>query len=236
MKAFVKEYVAGCAICQQNKIITWWNQLPLQPIGPEERPMPFAMMSVDFMVKLPLLKGNDTILTVTNQGCTKVVILVPCWEDMGTEAIADLFKEHIFPIQASHKAYLGLEHPLHVFMVQRTVSHPWNRSKYEYRIPPTNRQSIRGDKPDHGRALANILQPPSEQLGRMACAGTVHYKQPPFKHDEKSTVWSLDGTHPASTSNRKRPQGFRPDNTTKDPWINKGGSCAGHVACRIHTE
>ena len=55
------------------------------------------MMSVDFVVELPLSKGNDSILTVTDQGCTKVVILVPCREDMGAEAVANLLKERVFP-------------------------------------------------------------------------------------------------------------------------------------------
>ena len=97
MKAFVKEYMAGCAVCQQNKTITQRNQPPLQLIGPEEKPLPFVTMSVDFVVKLPLSKGSDSILTVTDQGCTKAVILVPCREDMGAEAVAELFKERVFP-------------------------------------------------------------------------------------------------------------------------------------------
>ena len=97
MKAFIKEYVAGCAICQQNKMIMQRNQPPLQPIGPEERPLLFAKMSVDFVVKLSLSKGSDSILTVIDQGCTKAVILVPCREDMGAEAVAELFKERVFP-------------------------------------------------------------------------------------------------------------------------------------------
>ena len=97
MKTYVKEYVAGCAVCQQTKTITLRNQPPLQPITPKEQPLPFATMSVDFVVKLPKSKGNDTILTVTDQGCTKVVILVPCQEDMGAEAITELFKERVFP-------------------------------------------------------------------------------------------------------------------------------------------
>ena len=74
MKAFIKAYVARCAVCQQNKTIIQRNQPPLQPIGPEEKPLPFATMSVDFVVKLPLSKESDSILTVTNQGCTKAVI------------------------------------------------------------------------------------------------------------------------------------------------------------------
>ena len=97
MKAFIKEYMAGCAVCQQTKTITQRNQLPLQPITPEEHPLPFATMSVDFVMKLPEFKGNNTILTVTNQGCIKVVILIPCREDIGAEAIAELFKEWVFP-------------------------------------------------------------------------------------------------------------------------------------------
>ena len=97
MKAFVKEYVAGCAVCQQNKTITLRNQPPLQPIGPGEKPLPFAMMSVDFVIKLPLSKGSNSILTITDQGCTKAVILVPCREDMGAKAVTELFKERVFP-------------------------------------------------------------------------------------------------------------------------------------------
>ena len=97
MKAFIKEYVAGCAVCQQMKMITRQNQPPLQLITPEEHPLPFTTISVDFVVKLPESKGNNTILTVMDQGCTKVVILVPCQEDMGAETIAELFKERVFP-------------------------------------------------------------------------------------------------------------------------------------------
>ena len=54
-------------------------------------------MSVDFVVKLPESEGNDTILTIMDQGCTKAVILVPCRESMGAETIAELFKEQVFP-------------------------------------------------------------------------------------------------------------------------------------------
>ena len=97
MKAFVKEYVAGCAVCQQTKTIKRRNQPSLQPITPKEHPLPFVTMSVDFVVKLPESKGNDTILTITDQGCTKAVILVPCREDMGAETIVELFKEQVFP-------------------------------------------------------------------------------------------------------------------------------------------
>ena len=52
---------------------------------------------MDFVVKLPKSKGNNSILTVTDQGCSKVVILLPCEETMGSEKIAELFKNRAFP-------------------------------------------------------------------------------------------------------------------------------------------
>ena len=51
---------------------------------------------MDFVVKLPKSRGSDSNLMVTDQGYTKVVILVPCWENMGSEEIAELFKECVF--------------------------------------------------------------------------------------------------------------------------------------------
>ena len=49
------------------------------------------------MTKLPESRGCDTILTVTNHDCTKAVILIPCKENMGSEEVARLFRDHAFP-------------------------------------------------------------------------------------------------------------------------------------------
>ena len=48
-------------------------------------------------MKLPKSQGNDTILTITDQGSTKAVILIPCNETMGAEQLAGLYKEQAFP-------------------------------------------------------------------------------------------------------------------------------------------
>ena len=69
----------------------------MQPIDSKENAVPFLTIAVDFVTKLPLSQGFDTILTVTDQGCTKAVILVPCKETDGTKEIADPFKDHVFP-------------------------------------------------------------------------------------------------------------------------------------------
>ena len=97
LRQYIINYIKGCAICQQNKTITTRNLPPLQPIVPEEGSAPFSTIAMDFVVKLPESKGSDSFLTVTDQGCTKVVILVPCRENMGSEEIVELFKEHVFP-------------------------------------------------------------------------------------------------------------------------------------------
>jgi hypothetical protein len=93
----IKEYVRGCAKCQANKTVTRRNVPPLDPIIPEGEPTPFAHIAVDFITKLPLSEGHDTIMTITDQGCTKAVILLPCSEGSGSEDITRLFLERAFP-------------------------------------------------------------------------------------------------------------------------------------------
>jgi Integrase zinc binding domain len=96
-KQDVEEYVKGCATCQANKTITQWNIPPLDPIIPEGEPIPFSHIAIDFITKLPLLEGYNTIMTITDQGCTKAVILLPCSKESGSEDITKLFLERAFP-------------------------------------------------------------------------------------------------------------------------------------------
>ncbi len=35
---------------------------------------------MDFITKSPLSEGHDTILTITDQGCTKMALFIPCSE------------------------------------------------------------------------------------------------------------------------------------------------------------
>jgi transposase InsO family protein len=52
---------------------------------------------MDFIVKLPMSKGYDSILTITDHDCTKAVILLPCKETIDAPGVAALFKERVFP-------------------------------------------------------------------------------------------------------------------------------------------
>ena len=55
---------------------------PLNPIIPQKHLEPFSTMSIDLITKLPASRGFNLILTITNQGCTKAAILIPCQEAM----------------------------------------------------------------------------------------------------------------------------------------------------------
>jgi hypothetical protein len=53
-------------------------------------------VALDFIVKLPISQGFDSILTVTDQGCTKAAIFIPCNEDITAEETAALYIKHVF--------------------------------------------------------------------------------------------------------------------------------------------
>ena len=48
------------------------------------------MIAMDFIVKLPESAGFDSILTITDHDCTKMLI-IPCRETITAEGVAELF-------------------------------------------------------------------------------------------------------------------------------------------------
>ena len=53
---------------------------------------------MDFIIKLLVSNGFDTILTITDHNCTKAVILLPCREEIDALGVAKLYLRHMFPI------------------------------------------------------------------------------------------------------------------------------------------
>jgi hypothetical protein len=96
MRLDITEYVKGCAECQRHKVNTRLTKAPLQPIYPKLEAAPFETVALDFIVKLPVSQGYDSILTITDQGCTKVAIFIPCNEDITAEETAALYIKHMF--------------------------------------------------------------------------------------------------------------------------------------------
>ena len=91
----VAEYVRGCGECQQHKVNNRPTKAPLQPIYPQEDTTPFAVVALDFITKLPASNGYDSILTIMDQGCTKMVHFIPCNETITAKGTAQMFLKTI---------------------------------------------------------------------------------------------------------------------------------------------
>jgi hypothetical protein len=116
MRKFVQAYVTGCATCQALKITTQRNNPDLKPIPPTEGATPFQTITMDLIVKLPKLKGYNSIVTIMDHNCTKGMILIPCLEMMGAEDLAEEYKQHAFP-------YIGLSQKIISDRDTRFTSH-----------------------------------------------------------------------------------------------------------------
>jgi len=97
MKNFVIEYIKGCATCQITKVNMQPTRPPLFPITSEINTLPFQTISLDFIIKLPILDGYDTILTITDHDCSKATIFIPCNKEINTAGVAKVYTTYLFP-------------------------------------------------------------------------------------------------------------------------------------------
>ena len=95
MRRYIADYVASCVVCQRNKVS---RQKPLGLLQPLPIPeQPWRSVSMDFIVKLPVSDGFDSIMVVVDR-LTKQAHFVPCREDMDAAATANLYLSHIFKL------------------------------------------------------------------------------------------------------------------------------------------
>jgi hypothetical protein len=57
----------------------------------------FDVINIDFITKLLILNGFDSIMTIVDYDYTKATIFIPCKEQMDALGIAELYAKHIFP-------------------------------------------------------------------------------------------------------------------------------------------
>ena len=95
MKQWIADYVRGCPTCQQNKILTHRNKVPINHIPTTEGIKPFQQVSMDLITGLPSRKGYNPILTIVNHGCSRAAIFLPCTTKITGLGIAQLYLEHI---------------------------------------------------------------------------------------------------------------------------------------------
>ena len=78
-------------MCQYNKSDTHPNKPPMFPISVEAATLPFQTVTVDWITKLPLSNGYDSILTITNHNCSKAMIFILCNEASLGEKMVELY-------------------------------------------------------------------------------------------------------------------------------------------------
>lgn len=96
MRRFVNTFVRGCHTCIRDKPTHHKRFGKLQPLPIPERP--WQSISMDAIVKLPVSKGYDAILTVVDR-FTKMAHFVPIKEQgFDAQTLAKIFQHHIFRI------------------------------------------------------------------------------------------------------------------------------------------
>jgi len=96
MQAWITEYIQGCAICQQNKIITHRTHPPMYKIPTDPAALPFQQIVMDLIIGLPESNRHDSILTIIDHGCSRAAVFLPCTKEISGPKIAQLYFDHIY--------------------------------------------------------------------------------------------------------------------------------------------
>ena len=96
IRNYITKYVEGCAICQQNKVITHPTVAPLMPLKGPTSTHPFSQISVDFVTDLPLSNDFDSLMVVVDHGLSKGVILIPCTKTIDAIGTAKLIHDNVY--------------------------------------------------------------------------------------------------------------------------------------------
>jgi len=91
----VKQYIEGCDACQCNKNRT---EQPAGKLIPNSIPeKPWTHILADFITKLPLAQGYDSILVVVDQ-LTKMVHFILTTEKTSAEGLVRLFRDNVWKL------------------------------------------------------------------------------------------------------------------------------------------
>jgi len=91
----VKRYVKGCDACQRNKNRTEQPAGKLMPNSILEKP--WVHILADFITKLPLAQGYDSILVVVDW-LTKMVYFILTMEKTSAEGLTRLFRNNMWKL------------------------------------------------------------------------------------------------------------------------------------------
>ena len=93
----VKKYIERCNACQRNKNHTEVPAEKLMPNSVLEKP--WSHILADFITKLPLAQGYNSILVVYDR-ITKMAHFVPTMEKTLMEGVARLFRDNVWKLHS----------------------------------------------------------------------------------------------------------------------------------------
>jgi len=96
MRQWISDYIKGCAVCQQNKILTHRKKTPLYQITTKEGTLPFQQIAMDLITGLPQHHGHNAILTIVDHGCSCTAIFLPCSDTITGPGIAQLYLDYVY--------------------------------------------------------------------------------------------------------------------------------------------
>jgi len=115
----VKRYMDGCNACQQNKNCTEQPAGKLMPNSIPERP--WTHILADFITKLPLAQGYDSILVVVDW-LTEIVHFIPTIEKTLVEGLARLFRDNIWKLHGLPESIISDRGPQFVTGLMRELN------------------------------------------------------------------------------------------------------------------
>jgi len=122
MTVFVKNYIAGCAICQQMKINTHPSSPGLIPIKGQKETKPFSQVTSDFIIDLPKSNGFDSLMVMVDHGATKRVISIPCNKMINATLMAQNYIDHVYRCFGLPDSFLSDHGPQFFLQVFREMA------------------------------------------------------------------------------------------------------------------
>ena len=114
----VKQYVEGCNACQWYKNCT---QAPAGKLMPNSIPeKPWSYILADFIMRLPLAQGYDSILVVDR--LIKMAHFIPTTEKTTAEGLTRLFRDNVWKLHSLPESIISNRGPQFIAGVMRELN------------------------------------------------------------------------------------------------------------------
>ena len=135
----VRNWVTGCATCQQMKVNTHPTVPGITPIK-SNATTPFEQVSLDFITNLPESKGFDSIMVVVDHGLTKGVVYTPCNKTIDALGTTQLYINSVWRHYGFPSTMISDRGPQFASQVFQEMMKTFKVNHRMYGLSPSNRQ------------------------------------------------------------------------------------------------